>query len=143
MPSSQPEHVVILGGGFGGLAACRALARAPVRITLVDRQNHHLFQPLLYQVATAGLAAPDIAQPLRHILSRQRNATTLMGEIQRIDLATRRVELAGTSLNYDKLIIALGARTGYFGHTDWGPSRPGAQVTRRGHLSAPPTAAGL
>jgi NADH dehydrogenase len=116
---------VILGGGFGGLAACRALARAPVRITLVDRQNHHLFQPLLYQVATAGLAAPDIAQPLRHILSRQRNATTLMGEIQRIDLATRRVELAGTSLNYDKLIIALGARTGYFGHTDWARHAPG------------------
>ena len=105
-------HVVIVGGGFAGLAAARALASADVRITLIDRQNHHLFQPLLYQVATAGLSMPDIAQPLRSILAEHENVTTLMDEVLRIDLTARRVECAGHSVEYDYLVIALGAWTG-------------------------------
>ncbi len=86
-------HVVVLGGGFAGLAACRRLDDPRVRVTLVDRQNHHLFQPLLYQVATAGLAGPDIAQPLRHIFSKRDNITTLMDDVVRVNLEAREVEL--------------------------------------------------
>lgn len=118
-------HVVILGGGFAGLSAAKALRKAPVRITLVDRQNHHLFQPLLYQVATAGLSAPDIAQPLRHIFSKQKNCTTLMDEVQQIDLNKQRVHLGTTALNYDYLIVGLGAKTGYFGNNQWEQFAPG------------------
>ena len=103
-------HVVIVGGGFAGLWATRALANAPVRITLLDRGNHHLFQPLLYQVATAGLSAPDIAAPLRHILRRQRNATVLMGEAAAVDAAGKRITLAdGGTLDYDFALLATGA----------------------------------
>ncbi|MBN2069771.1 MAG: NAD(P)/FAD-dependent oxidoreductase [Opitutales bacterium] len=121
MNQNRP-HVVILGGGFAGLAAAKSLKAAPVKITLVDRQNHHLFQPLLYQVATAGLAAPDIAQPLRHIFSRQANLTTIMDEAVRLDLPRNQVELArGRMLEYDYLIIGLGVRTGYFGNDQWKP----------------------
>src|SRR5688572_31744496 len=93
MSAAQP-HVVVIGGGFAGLWATRALAREPVRITVVDRRNHHLFQPLLYQVATAGLSAPDIAAPLRHILRGQRNVEVRLGEVTGIDPAARRVTLA-------------------------------------------------
>jgi NADH dehydrogenase len=118
-------HVVILGGGFGGLAATRTLARAPVRITLVDRHNHHLFQPLLYQVATAGLSAPSIAAPLRQILRRQRNVTVLMDEATGIDLAQRRVQLRRERLDYDWLVVATGAAHAYFGHDDWTAAAPG------------------
>src|SRR5690348_14768382 len=101
MPGNTP-HVVVVGGGFAGLWATRALASADVRITLLDRGNHHLFQPLLYQVATAGLSAPDIAAPLRHILRRQRNATVLMAEAVAIDKDARRVQLAsGDAIDYD------------------------------------------
>lgn len=121
-------HVVVLGGGFAGLAACRCLNDSRVRVTLVDRQNHHLFQPLLYQVATAGLAGPDIAQPLRHIFSNQENVTTLMGEVNRVDLDARRVELGHGALSYDYLIVALGARTGYFGHDEWVRHAPGLKT---------------
>lgn len=122
-------HVVVLGGGFAGLAACRRLNDPRVRVTLVDRQNHHLFQPLLYQVATAGLSATDIAQPLRHIFSDQDNVTTLMDEVKRVDLEARRVELGhGSSLTYDKLVVALGARTGYFGHDEWVRHAPGLKT---------------
>lgn len=122
-------HVVVLGGGFAGLAACRALNDPRVRVTLVDRQNHHLFQPLLYQVATAGLAGPDIAQPLRHIFSDQENVTTLMDEVKRVDMESRRVELGhGTTLAYDYLVVALGARTGYFGHDEWVRHAPGLKT---------------
>ena len=145
-PASIP-HVLILGGGFGGLWATRALASAPVRITLVDRTNHHLFQPLLYQVATAGLSAPDIAAPLRHILYRQCNVTVLLGEARGIDLAARRVTLdyAGQrcgSLEYDMLIVATGATHAYFGHDNWAAHAPGlktledALAIRRRILSA-------
>ncbi len=125
---SQLPHVLILGGGFGGLWATRALARAPVRITLVDRTNHHLFQPLLYQVATAGLSAPDIAAPLRHILRGQRNVVVRLDEACAIDLAARRVACADGALDYDFLIVATGATHAYFGHDDWAGHAPGLKT---------------
>ena len=127
--SIDPEpHVVILGGGFGGLWASRALRKAQVRITLVDRTNHHLFQPLLYQVAMAGLSSPDIAAPLRHILRGQKNITVLMDEAQAIDTRAQRVDLANGTLDYDFLIVATGARHAYFGHDDWAPFAPGLKT---------------
>jgi NADH dehydrogenase len=126
--TDAPKHVVVLGGGFAGLAVCSKLHDPRVRVTLVDRQNHHLFQPLLYQVATAGLAAPDIAQPLRHILSDQRNVTTLMAEVTGIDAAAKRVQLGEQFLSYDYLVVALGARTGYFGHREWEAFAPGLKT---------------
>lgn len=121
-------HVVVLGGGFGGLWATRALATAPVRVSLVDRTNHHLFQPLLYQVATAGLSAPDIAAPLRHILRKQGNATVHMDEVRTIDVARRRVLLAEGELDYDFLVVATGATHAYFGHDDWAAHAPGLKT---------------
>jgi len=125
---AQP-HVVIVGGGFAGLWAARGLARAPVRITLLDRGNHHLFQPLLYQVATAGLSAPDIAAPLRHILRRQRNATVLMADVAAIDKHARQVRLAnGEAFDYDALIVCTGATHAYFGHDDWAAHAPGLKT---------------
>ena len=128
IPSASIPHVLILGGGFGGLWATRALAHAPVRITLVDRTNHHLFQPLLYQVATAGLSAPDIAAPLRHILHRQRNVTVLLGEARAIDRAARRVTLDHGTVDYDYLIVATGATHAYFGHDEWATHAPGLKT---------------
>jgi NADH dehydrogenase len=121
-------HVVILGGGFGGLAAARDLASTPVRITLVDRRNHHLFQPLLYQVATAGLSAPSIAAPLRQILRRQDNLTVLLDEALEVDVARRQVRFAHGTLDYDFLIVATGATHAYFGHEDWAPWAPGLKT---------------
>jgi NADH dehydrogenase len=121
-------HVVILGGGFGGLAAARALARAPVRITLIDRQNHHLFQPLLYQVATAALNPSEIAAPLRNVLRRQKNVTVLLAEATRIDVATRTVELVDGDLSYDHLIVATGATHSYFGNDAWARTAPGLKT---------------
>jgi NADH dehydrogenase len=121
-------HVLILGGGFGGLWATRALASAPVRITLVDRTNHHLFQPLLYQVATAGLSAPDIAAPLRHILRNQRNVTVRLDEVRSIDVAQRSVTLSDATLAYDFLVVATGAGHAYFGHDDWASAAPGLKT---------------
>src|SRR5216117_1397086 len=116
--NAQP-HIVIAGAGFGGLAAARALAKAPVRITLVDRTNHHLFQPLLYQVAMAGLSPADIAAPIRAILRRQENVWVLLGEATAVDLGGRKVQLADGALDYDYLVLAAGGRTSYFGHDDW------------------------
>ena len=122
-------HVVIVGGGFAGLWAVRALADAPVRITLLDRGNHHLFQPLLYQVATAGLSAPDIAAPLRHILRRQRNVTVLMETVTGIDPVAREVRVEhGEALPYDFLLLASGATHAYFGHDDWAAHAPGLKT---------------
>ncbi|MDH3319227.1 MAG: NAD(P)/FAD-dependent oxidoreductase [Betaproteobacteria bacterium] len=122
-------RVVIIGCGFGGLFAARALRRAPVDITVVDRTNHHLFQPLLYQVATAGLAAPAIAEPIRRILARQRNVTVLYGEAQRVDVASRQVVLEnGEALAYDRLILATGATDSYFGHDEWRAHAPGLKT---------------
>jgi NADH dehydrogenase len=125
---NAPAHVLVLGGGFGGLWATRALRAAPVRVTLVDRTNHHLFQPLLYQVATAGLSAPDIAAPLRHILRRQRNVTVRLDEVEAIDVAQRRVRCAHGTLDYDYLVVATGATHAYFGHDDWAPHAPGLKT---------------
>jgi NADH:quinone reductase (non-electrogenic) len=122
---SNPQ-VVIIGGGFAGLCAARALRRAPVQVTLLDRRNHHVFQPLLYQVATAGLSAPDIAAPIRHILRRQRNVHVVMGDVARIDAGGRAVVLAeGGDLSYDALILATGATHSYFGHAEWEIHAPG------------------
>ena len=119
-------HVVILGGGFAGLDAARALARSPVKVTVVDRRNHHLFQPMLYQVATAALNPADIASPIRSILSSQKNAEVVLGEATSVKPAGRRLELAdGSSLEYDYLILAPGARHSYFGRDDWEPLAPG------------------
>jgi NADH dehydrogenase len=122
-------RVVILGCGFGGLFAARALRNAPVEVTVLDRTNHHLFQPLLYQVATAGLAAPAVAEPIRRILSGQTNTTVLYGEAQRVDLAARKVVLEdGEELPYDRLILATGATDSYFGHDDWKEHAPGMKT---------------
>ena len=122
-------HVVIIGGGFAGLWAVRGLASAPVRITLVDRGNHHLFQPLLYQVATAGLSAPDIAAPLRHILLRQRNVEVRMATVNGIDATAKRVTLDdGTSLDFDTLLLASGATHAYFGNDHWAEHAPGLKT---------------
>ncbi len=128
---SQPDprpHVVILGGGFGGLSAARQLDDPSLRVTVVDRRNHHLFQPLLYQVATAGLSAPSIAAPLRQILRKQRNATVLLDDAVDIDLAAKRVVLAQGPLDYDYLIVATGATHAYFGHDDWARHAPGLKT---------------
>jgi NADH dehydrogenase len=124
-PRDETPHVVIIGGGFAGLYAARALGRAPVRVTLVDRRNHHLFQPLLYQVATAALAAPDVAAPIRKVLRRQTNATVLLAEARAIDVERRRVVLADGELAYDQLIVATGSTHAYFGHDEWARFAPG------------------
>ena len=122
-------HVVIIGGGFAGLWATRALASAPVRITLVDRGNHHLFQPLLYQVATAGLSAPDIAAPLRHILRKQRNVEVRMATVSGIDAHAKRITLAdGDTLDFDQLLLASGATHAYFGNDQWAAHAPGLKT---------------
>ncbi len=127
MPSPTP-HVVIIGAGFAGLAAARSLARAPVRISVVDRTNHHLFQPLLYQVATASLSPTDIAQPIRHILKRQQNVSVLLGEARAIDTASRTVTLCdGAVLAYDWLIVAAGAVNHYF-NPAWTTRAPGLKT---------------
>jgi len=122
-------HLVVIGGGFAGLWCTRALADAPLSITLVDRANHHLFQPLLYQVATAGLSAGDIAAPLRHILRRQRNVAVRLGEVVSIDTAARHVALAdGVLLHYELLLVASGATHAYFGHDEWAEDAPGLKT---------------
>lgn len=125
MTVSETPHVVIVGAGFGGLYAARALRNAPVRITVVDRRNHHLFQPLLYQVATAALSPADIAHPVRSILRGQRNAAVLLAEAVSIDRAAREVVLADGRLPFDYLLLATGARHGYFGHEEWETRAPG------------------
>lgn len=119
------SRVVIIGCGFGGLWAAQGLRRAPVELTIIDRTNHHLFTPLLYQVATAGLSAPSIAAPIRHILAGQRNATILMAEVNGIDVAKRGVSLAGGGeVPYDYLVVAAGSVNHYFGHDNWAPYAP-------------------
>jgi NADH dehydrogenase len=123
-----PLHVVIIGGGFGGLYAAQNLKRAPVRLTLLDRRNFHLFQPLLYQVATGQLSPANIAAPLRAVLKRQENAQTLLADVTDIDAANRRVVLRDGSLEYDTLIVAAGARHHYFGHPEWEPLAPGLKT---------------
>src|SRR2546426_4900535 len=111
--------VVIVGGGFGGLYAARALGRAPVRLTLVDRRNHHLFQPLLYQVATAVLSPANIAFPLRSVLRRQRNTSVILAEVVAINSSSREVILEDGKLDFDFLIVATRAHHAYLGHQEW------------------------
>jgi len=119
-------HVVIIGGGFAGIYAIQALKRASVRVTIIDRRNYHLFQPMLYQVATAGLNPADITAPIRSVVRRQRNAHVVLGEVCGIDKAERRVELTdGSSFTYDYLLVCTGARHSYFGHDDWERLAPG------------------
>jgi NADH:ubiquinone reductase (H+-translocating) len=119
-------QVVILGGGFAGLYAARSLKRCPVRVTLLDRRNHHLFQPMLYQVATAALNPSDIAAPIRSVLRRQANTEVLLAEVASVNTAERRVALTdGSEISYDYLIVATGARHSYFGHNEWEPLAPG------------------
>ncbi len=128
MARSQIPHIVIIGGGFGGLYAAKALANKPVRVTLVDRKNHHTFQPLLYQVATAALSPADIASPIRHILRHARNVEVLLGEVMGFDVVARKVKLAQLDLDFDYLILAAGVRHSYFGHPEWEPIAPGLKT---------------
>ncbi len=122
---SAMPHVVIIGGGFGGLNAAKALKHAPVRVTLIDKRNFHLFQPLLYQVATASLAPSEIAYPLRAVLRKQRNTTVLMGEVTGIDIDRQEVHLGDDRIPYDYLIVAAGSQESYFGRDDWREVAPG------------------
>jgi NADH dehydrogenase len=125
----EPPQVVIVGAGFAGLEAARALRRAPVRVTVVDRRNHHLFQPLLYQVATAALNPADIAAPIRHVLRRQRNAEVVLGAVTSVDPARRVVRLDdGAEIPYDFLVLATGATHSYLGHGEWAPLAPGLKT---------------
>jgi NADH dehydrogenase len=124
VPAVLPR-VVIVGAGFGGIHAARALRDAPVQVTVIDRNNHHLFQPLLYQVATGVLSPAEISAPIRSVLSKQKNAQVLLGEVTGVDLEARRVLLGDESLPYDYLILATGARDGYFGHNEWAAHAPG------------------
>ena len=121
-------RVIVIGGGFAGLSAAHGLRSAAVDVLLIDRVNHHTFQPLLYQVATAGLAAPSIAAPLRHILRSQRNATVLLGEVRRMDIAGKSVDVDGISHPYDYLIVATGSTHAYFGHDEWSRYAPGLKT---------------
>ncbi len=129
-PAARPRfRIVVLGGGFAGLAFCRAFRFPGAEITLVDRQNHHLFQPLLYQVAVAGLAAPDIAEPIRSIFRKRDDIHVRLGEVASIRLDERRVILRdGAALPYDYLVVALGGVTGYFGHDEWAQHAPGIKT---------------
>ena len=125
---SRRKRVVIVGAGFAGLSAAKGLAKAPVDVVLVDRHNYHLFQPLLYQVATAGLSPADIASPIRSILSRQANATVILAEVGRVDADERSVHADGREIAYDWLILATGAKHSYFGHDDWAKYAPGLKT---------------
>ena len=126
MSDARVPHVVILGGGFAGLYAAKGLSDAPVRVTVVDRRNHHLFQPMLYQVATAALNPSDIASPIRSVLRRQKNTEVLLAEATDVDVEKRLVRLSdGGCLGYDYLIVATGAHHSYFGHEEWEPLAPG------------------
>lgn len=133
MPLRRPR-VVIIGGGFGGLAAAHALAHANAQVTVIDRNNHHLFQPLLYQVATADLSPADISAPIRSILHKQKNTETLMAEVTGVDTARQvihardRADAEARDLPYDYLVVATGAREGYFGHDEWAPYAPGLKT---------------
>jgi NADH dehydrogenase len=124
----RTHRVVIVGGGFGGLSAAKALSKAPVEITLIDRNNHHLFQPLLYQVATAGLSPADIAWPIRHVLRGQKNARVMLAAVSGVDLKRKEVIAGDRRVPYDYLVIATGARHAYFGHDDWAAFAPGLKT---------------
>src|SRR3954469_14331877 len=124
----ERAHVVVLGGGFGGLTFCETFSHPKARVTIIDRKNHHLFQPLLYQVAMAGLSAPDIAQPIRSILARRPNLVVLLDEVREVNLAARRIVCDTNVLTYDYLVLALGSATYYFGHDEWARFAPGLKT---------------
>ncbi len=143
MTVASPHHVVVVGAGFGGLELVKRLAGAPVRITIVDRRNHHVFQPLLYQVATSSLATSEIAWPIRHLLRKRKDVTTLLGVVAGFNLAARKVVLEdGGTIDFDTLALATGVRHAYFGHDEWERFAPGlktledATTIRRRILSA-------
>ncbi|HLI06494.1 MAG TPA: NAD(P)/FAD-dependent oxidoreductase [Ktedonobacteraceae bacterium] len=123
--TTTPPRVVIVGAGFGGLHAARALGDAPVQVTVIDRNNYHLFQPLLYQVATASLSPADITAPIRHVLRKQKNTEVLMGEVTGVDVQQQHVLMGDQAIPYDYLILATGARDSYFGHNEWARFAPG------------------
>ena len=126
---TEVHRVVVVGAGFGGLGAVHRLRGAPVHITIVDRRNHHLFQPLLYQAATASLAPSEIAWPIRHLFRRRPDVTTLLASVESIDRQARELHLDdGSTLPYDTLVLATGARHAYFGHDDWEPFAPGLKT---------------
>src|SRR5262245_27316898 len=127
-PGTNVPHVVIVGGGFGGLNAALGLRKVTVRVTLVDRRNYHLFQPLLYQVATAALSPADVAYPIRWVVRRQKNTSVLLAEAVSVDVAARRLVLSEGALDYDYLVLAPGARHSYFGHDAWEPLAPGLKT---------------
>jgi NADH dehydrogenase len=127
--NATPHHVVIVGAGFGGLAVAQGLASAPVRITIIDQRNHHLFQPLLYQVATASLATSEIAWPIRHLVRKRKEIITLLASVSSVDPHTRKVGFVdGGETAYDTLVLATGARHAYFGHDEWEPFAPGLKT---------------
>src|SRR3954465_7073561 len=126
-PSRRPR-VVIIGAGFGGLSAAKQLAQGPLDVIVVDRHNYHLFQPLLYQVATAGLSPADIASPIRGILTNARNINVVLGEVSGIDTARREVIAEGRRIPFDYLILATGAQHAYFGHDEWAAFAPGLKT---------------
>jgi len=132
-PAVKPR-VVIVGAGFGGLQAARALRDAPVQVTVIDRNNHHLFQPLLYQVATAVLSPADICAPIRNVLRKQENAEVLLAEVTGVDVQAQRVLMYDESIPYDSLILATGARDSYFGHDDWAKFAPGLKSIPQARL---------
>src|SRR6266496_2457902 len=121
----ETKHILVLGAGFGGLTFCQTFNHPAGRVTLVDRQNHHLFQPLLYQVATAGLSAPEIAQPIRSILSDRPRVTVLLDSVVDFNLAEKKIVLEKNRLSHDYLVLALGGVTSYFGHPEWEQFAPG------------------
>src|SRR5438067_4536515 len=127
MRDNEPR-VVVIGAGFGGLEAARALAKLPVRVILIDRKNHHTFQPLLYQVATAGISPGEIAAPIRWILRGRKNVEVLLGEVTGFDLEKRLVKLPDLDVPYDYLVVAAGATHSYFGHDEWAPLAPGLKT---------------
>ena len=130
VPTTLPR-VVIVGAGFGGLRAATALGHVPVHVTVIDRNNHHLFQPLLYQVATASLSPADICAPIRHVLKKQKNTEVVMGEVTGVDVQEQRVFMGDQSVPYDYLILATGARDSYFGHNEWAKFAPGLKSIRQ------------
>ena len=133
METQEPAdpRVVIIGAGFGGLEAAKHLGNKPVRVTVIDRTNYHLFQPLLYQVATAALSPADIAAPIRGILSKYENIEVLLAEVRAVDVEARRVRTAEHEISYDYLIVATGSRHSYFGHERMGKTRPRSQESGR------------
>jgi NADH dehydrogenase len=126
--AQNETRVVVIGAGFGGLEAARNLAKLPLRVTVIDRKNHHTFQPLMYQVATAGISPAEIAAPIRWILRGHKNVEVLLGEVIGFDLSQKLVKLADLDIPYDYLVVADGARHSYFGHDEWAPLAPGLKT---------------